>query len=56
MFNPETIHDTATYDEPAQYAEGIAYVMVNGQLVVDSGRMTEARPGQVIRGPGYRKP
>jgi dihydroorotase/N-acyl-D-amino-acid deacylase len=55
VFNPETIHDTATYDEPTQYAEGIAYVMVNGQLVVDSGRMTEARPGQVIRGPGYRK-
>lgn len=56
VFNPDTVRDVATYEEPAQYAEGISYVMVNGRLVVDSGRMTEARPGQVIRGPGYRKP
>jgi len=56
VFNPDTVRDAATYEEPAQYAEGISYVMVNGQLVVDSGRMMDARPGQVIRGPGYRKP
>jgi len=56
VFNPDTVRDAATYEEPAQYAEGVSYVIVNGQLVVDSGRITDARPGQVIRGPGYRKP
>jgi len=47
------VRDGATFESPAHYAEGIKYVMVNGQLVVDSGRITDARPGQVIRGPGY---
>jgi dihydroorotase/N-acyl-D-amino-acid deacylase len=55
VFNPDTIIDKATFEEPAQYAEGIVYVLVNGQAVVDSGKITEARPGQVIRGPGYKK-
>ena len=55
VFNPDTIIDKATFEEPAQYAEGIVYVLVNGQAVVDSGKITKARPGQVVRGPGYKK-
>jgi dihydroorotase/N-acyl-D-amino-acid deacylase len=53
IFDPLTVRDVATFESPAHYAEGIKYVLVNGQLVVDSGRITDARPGQVIRGPGY---
>ena len=55
VFNPATVHDVATFENPGHYADGISYVFVNGQAVVDSGKMTEARPGEVIRGPGYKK-
>jgi N-acyl-D-aspartate/D-glutamate deacylase len=53
-FDPETVRARATYADPLRYSEGIPYVAVNGQLVVDEGRITEARPGRVLRGPGYR--
>jgi N-acyl-D-amino-acid deacylase len=53
-FDPETVRARATYADPLHYSEGIPYVAVNGQLVVDEGRITEARPGRVLRGPGYR--
>jgi dihydroorotase/N-acyl-D-amino-acid deacylase len=53
-FDPERVRDRSTYAQPAQYSEGIPYVAVNGQLVVDGGRITAARPGQPLRGPGYR--
>jgi len=52
IFDPATVRDVATFEDPARYSEGIAFVLVNGQAVVDSGKITEARPGQVIRGPG----
>ena len=55
IFNPATVHDVATFENPGHYAEGISYVFVNGQAVVDSGKITEARPGEVIRGPGYKR-
>ena len=55
LFDPATVRDVATFEDPAHYSEGIRYVMVNGQLVVDSGNITAARPGEVIRGPGYRR-
>ena len=55
IFDPATVTDLATFEEPNRYAEGISFVLVNGQPVVDSGTITQARPGQVIRGPGYRK-
>jgi N-acyl-D-amino-acid deacylase len=54
LFDPETIGTRATYVDPNHYADGIPYVAVNGQLVVDNGKITDARPGQVLRGPGYR--
>jgi dihydroorotase/N-acyl-D-amino-acid deacylase len=52
-FDPQTVRERATYEDPNQYSEGIPYVAVNGQLVVDEGRLTDARPGRPIRGPGY---
>ena len=53
IFDPETVIDKATYEDPHQYSEGIDYVLVNGEVVVDQGRITDARPGMVVRGPGY---
>ncbi len=54
VFDPAAIRDKATFAQPRQYAEGVRWVAVNGQLVVDDGRITTARPGQALRGPGYR--
>jgi N-acyl-D-aspartate/D-glutamate deacylase len=53
IFDPETIIDRVTYEKPHQYSAGIEYVVVDGQVVLDRGRFTDARPGRVIRGPGY---
>ncbi|RPJ69657.1 MAG: D-aminoacylase [Acidobacteria bacterium] len=50
LFDYDRIEDTATYQQPHQYPKGIPYVIVNGQLVVDKGEHTGARPGRVIRG------
>lgn len=49
IFDPETVTDRATYEEPRQYPEGIPYVIVNGALVVDGSVHTGARPGRVLR-------
>jgi N-acyl-D-amino-acid deacylase len=49
IFNPETIIDRATYEEPIQYPRGIEYVIVNGTLVIDEGEQGEALPGRVFR-------
>jgi N-acyl-D-amino-acid deacylase len=54
IFDPATVRDRATFEQPKQYAEGVRYVAVNGQLVVDDGQITAARPGRALRGPGYR--
>jgi N-acyl-D-amino-acid deacylase len=47
--DPETIRDTATYEEPRLLPEGIPYVLVNGRPVVDDGRRTDELPGRAIR-------
>lgn len=49
IFDPATIADKATFENPHQYAEGVSHVMVNGVMVLDEGKMTEARPGVVLR-------
>jgi len=49
IFDPATIKDKATYDNPHQYPAGIYYVIVNGQVVVDHGRLTSVRSGKVLR-------
>ena len=53
VFDPANIHDLATFAEPNQLSQGMEYVLVNGTLVIDQGKMTGARPGKVLRGPGY---
>jgi len=54
VFDPATIRDVATFEDPKHYAEGVRYVFVNGKAVVREGKMTEERPGQPILGPGFR--
>jgi N-acyl-D-amino-acid deacylase len=56
VFDPEKVHDVATYDNPNQFSVGMDYVLVNGELVIDNGKMTNVLPGKVLRGPGYRGP
>jgi N-acyl-D-amino-acid deacylase len=50
VFDPETISDRATFDEPRQLSVGIDWLVVNGKLVLDGGKHTGALPGKVIRG------
>jgi N-acyl-D-aspartate/D-glutamate deacylase len=49
LFDPQTISDRATYDQPHQYPAGIPYVIVNGRIVLDGGRNSGATAGQVLR-------
>jgi N-acyl-D-amino-acid deacylase len=53
IFDPATVRDLATFENPNQLSEGMAYVLVNGAPVIDNGKMTGALPGKVLRGPGY---
>src|SRR5260221_6062554 len=54
IFDPRTVIDRATFEEPNQYPVGINFVIVNGQIEVDNGQRTPALAGRVLRGPGYR--
>ncbi|HYG12465.1 MAG TPA: amidohydrolase family protein, partial [Pyrinomonadaceae bacterium] len=54
IFDPQRVRDRATFEQPNQYAEGINYVIINGQLAVDGGARTKVLPGRVLRGAGYR--
>ncbi len=53
IFDPETIRDNATYEQPQQYATGMVHVFVNGEQVLRDGEHTGAKPGRVVRGPGW---
>jgi dihydroorotase/N-acyl-D-amino-acid deacylase len=53
VFDADTITDRATFENPNQLSVGMQYVLVNGILVIDAGKMTDALAGQVLRGPGY---
>ena len=46
VFDPQTFRDTATFDKPHQYATGVRYLFVNGQLAIDDGKFTERAGGQ----------
>ncbi len=48
VFDPLEVRDAATYEQPHQYAVGIPWVLVNGQVVIENGRHTGARPGQIV--------
>ncbi len=54
IFNPDSVRDQATFQNPNQLSLGMQYVLVNGIPVIDGGRSTGALPGKVLRGPGYR--
>jgi N-acyl-D-amino-acid deacylase len=53
VFDPNTIQDHATYEEPHQYSTGVVHVFVNGEQVLQNGEHTGAKPGRVVRGPGW---
>jgi N-acyl-D-amino-acid deacylase len=53
IFDPATIQDKATYEQPHQYAEGVHHVFVNGVQVIKDGAHTGAKPGRFVKGPGY---
>jgi dihydroorotase/N-acyl-D-amino-acid deacylase len=55
IFNPQTIHDVSTFVDPTHYSVGVEHVFVNGKAVVSGGKITNERPGEPIRGPGYKK-
>ena len=53
VFDPATVRDLATFDNPNQLSQGMEYVLVNGVPVIDQGKMTGVKPGKALRGPGY---
>jgi len=55
VFDPTTIADRATFEQPHQLSVGVRYVFVNGTAVVREGKHTGAKPGRIVRGPGYRE-
>jgi dihydroorotase/N-acyl-D-amino-acid deacylase len=56
VFDPATIRDLATFENPNQLSVGMAYVLVNGVPVISQGKMTNELPGKVLRGEGFRAP
>jgi dihydroorotase/N-acyl-D-amino-acid deacylase len=52
IFDPDEIHDVATYEDSNRLSVGMQYVLVNGVAVIDQGKMTGALPGRVLLGPG----
>jgi N-acyl-D-amino-acid deacylase len=52
VFDPDKVQDKSTFTNPHQYSEGFNYVLVNGKVAVDEGKLTEARAGAILRGPG----
>jgi N-acyl-D-amino-acid deacylase len=53
VFDPATVRDVATFDDPNRLSEGMEYVLINGVAVIENGKMTGALPGKVLRGAGY---
>ncbi len=53
IFDPATISDRATFENPNQLSEGMQFVLVNGVPVIENGKQTDALPGHVVRGPSY---
>jgi len=55
VFDADAIRDLATFENPKQLAVGMDYVFVNGVAVIDAGKQTDALPGKVLRGPGFKE-
>jgi N-acyl-D-aspartate/D-glutamate deacylase len=56
IFDLDALDDRASYERPMEFPVGIEWVLVNGVVVIDRGRHTGAKPGRVLRGPGWRPP
>ena len=56
LFDPTLVRDRSTFEQPHQYAEGVDLVIINGQVVLDSGSITSARAGRVLYGPAVKRP
>ena len=56
VFDPATVKDVATFEQPNRYSAGMRHVFVNGKAVVANGAITAERPGRALRGPGYTGP
>ena len=54
IFDPAKIQDHATFEKPHQYSTGVHHVFVNGEQVLKDGEHTGAKPGRVVRGPGWK--
>ena len=54
VFDPVTIRDLSTFEDPKHYSIGVKHVFVNGKRVVADSKITSERPGRPLRGPGYR--
>ncbi len=54
IFDPATVRDEATFEDPTHYSTGVRHVLVNGRSVVAEGRITQERPGRPLYGPGRR--
>jgi N-acyl-D-amino-acid deacylase len=55
IFDPAKVQDFATFENPHQYSTGMVHVFVNGTHVLENGEHTGARPGRVVRGPGWKR-
>jgi N-acyl-D-aspartate/D-glutamate deacylase len=55
VFDPATVNDKATFEDPNQYSAGFSYIIVNGTVVLDKGEHTGAKPGRVLRGRGTNR-
>jgi N-acyl-D-amino-acid deacylase len=54
IFDEKTVAERATFEQPKQYAAGIDYVIVNGQIVIEKGSHSGAKPGRILRAPGAK--
>ena len=54
VFDPATVKDNSTFDQPHQLSTGVEHVFVNGVAVVSEGKHTGAKPGRIVRGPGHK--
>jgi len=54
VFDPNTVKDAATFNDPLHYSLGVKFVFVNGRPVLWEGTITDERPGRALRGPGYQ--